>query len=114
MDSRKRSMAARKDSSNNKHVRARIIFMVFVWVAYVLFTLSCLTFNPQDPPSHMARVYEQAPAYTGWAGHNWCGYIGACVSYLAMQKIGPGVYVAIVMLGIALFHWTRRKEITQL
>jgi S-DNA-T family DNA segregation ATPase FtsK/SpoIIIE len=101
-------MAARKDNKSNKPIIARIILMMFVWVLFVLFTLSCVSFSPVDPPSHLLVSYND-PAI-----HNWCGSVGAHIAYLAMQRIGPGVFVGIVLLGIAMVIWTKGDEVTQL
>jgi hypothetical protein len=101
-------MAARKSPDSNGSLIARIICMMFIWVFYVLFTLSCVSFSPSDPPAHTAVVFNDVPF------QNWCGSVGAHLAYFAMQKVGPGVFVAIVLLGIALFLWTKGEEITQL
>jgi DNA segregation ATPase FtsK/SpoIIIE, S-DNA-T family len=103
-------MAARKnkESNPNKAVISRVIFMMFVWVAYLLFTLACISFSPSDPPSHM-RVNLDQPTY-----HNWCGAVGASIAYSTLQGIGPGIFVFIAFLAIALVLWTKGDPITQL
>ncbi len=101
-------MAARKDSKSNKPVIARIILMMFAWVLFVLFTLSCVSFSPFDPPSHMLV------SYGGGHVHNWCGSVGAHIAYLSMQRIGPGIFVGIVLLGIGMVIWSKGDEVTQL
>jgi DNA segregation ATPase FtsK/SpoIIIE, S-DNA-T family len=98
-------MAARKDSSKNKHLVSRIIFLVFVWIAYTLFTLACVSYHSADPPSGWNSVPPPI--------HNWCGAKGAWVAFHTMRSIGPGIFVAIVLGGIALFQWTRRCPIKQ-
>ncbi|MGN6367643.1 MAG: DNA translocase FtsK [Phycisphaerae bacterium] len=103
-------MAARKnkESNPNKGLISRVIFMMFVWVGYLLFTLACISFNPSDPPSHM-RVTLDRPTY-----HNWCGAVGASIAYSTMQGIGPGIFVFIAFLAIALVLWTKGDPVTQL
>ena len=101
-------MASRKTSNPNKPIITRIILMMFVWIAYVLFTLACVSFNSADPPSHMTATF------TPTTYHNWCGAVGDHVAYLALQRLGPGVFVGIVLLGIALVLWTRGDHINQL
>ncbi len=107
-------MAARKDSSNNKHIVARIICMVFVWAFYLFFTLACVSFDPTDPPMSVVRERVGLDHFAGWTGHNWCGYQGSFVACLAVIGIGPGIFVGIVLLGIALVQWTRGQKISQL
>jgi S-DNA-T family DNA segregation ATPase FtsK/SpoIIIE len=101
-------MAARKSSASEKSVVPRIILMMGIWVFYLLFTLSCISYSPSDPPSPTVVRFD-AVAY-----QNWCGSFGAHVAYAAMHGIGPGVFAAIVLAGIALFLWTKGEEITQL
>ncbi len=100
-------MASRKNSNPNKPIIMRVILMMFVWVFFILFTLACISFSPSDPPSHMAATF------TAVTYHNWVGAVGARMAYLAMQRIGPGVFVGIVLLGIALVIWTKGEKITQ-
>ena len=64
-------MAARKNNNPNKAVISRVIFMMFVWVGFILFTLSCISFDPADPPSHMVANFSDVTY------HNWCGAVGA-------------------------------------
>jgi S-DNA-T family DNA segregation ATPase FtsK/SpoIIIE len=102
-------MASRKNSGNpNKAIITRVILMMFVWVFFVIFTLACVTFDKSDPPSHMVAVFGPTTV------HNWCGVVGAKVAYLAMERIGPGVFVGIVLLGIALVIWTKGEKVPQL
>ncbi|HUO09753.1 MAG TPA: DNA translocase FtsK [Phycisphaerae bacterium] len=101
-------MAARKNSNPNKAVISRVIFMMFVWVGYILFTLACISFNASDPPSHMVATFG-AQSY-----HNWCGAVGAQIAYSTLQGIGPGIFVAIAFFAVALVLWTRGDAITQL
>ena len=101
-------MAARKNNNPNKAIISRVIFMMFVWVAYLLFTLACISFDPSDPPSHMF-VNLGHVTY-----HNWCGAVGANIAYSTLQGIGPGIFVAIAFFCIALVLWTKGDPITQL
>src|SRR5438046_410785 len=98
----------RKGSNPNKAAVTRVTLMMFVWVAYLVFSLACISYSPSDPPSH--TVVNFGPV----SHHNWCGAFGAFMAYEAMTKVGPGIFVAIVLVGIALFQWTRGEEITQL
>ncbi len=111
-------MAARKEALNpNRKIVARIIFLVAVWVVYAIFTLSCLSFSPADPPSHLGRDFDYRPTISnmaGWQGQNWCGYLGATIAYHVMFTLGVGVFVGIVAGGIGLFLWSRGKALPQL
>jgi len=101
-------MARKSSSSENSGAVARVIFMMFIWVLYALFTLACISYSSSDPPSRSIVVFESVDY------HNWVGKIGAHMSYAAMTGIGPGIFVAIVLIGMALFLWTKGDEITQL
>jgi S-DNA-T family DNA segregation ATPase FtsK/SpoIIIE len=102
-------MASRKTNTNpNKAIITRVICMMFVWVFFIMFTLACVSFDKSDPPSHMTATFGPT------AVHNWCGAMGARVAYLAMQRVGPGTFVGIVLFGIALVVWTKGQQVTQL
>ncbi len=79
-----------------------------MWVLYILFTLACISYSPSDPPSPSIAAFG-AVHY-----HNWIGAFGAHIAYAAMQGVGPGVFVGIVVLGIALVLWIKGDDITQL
>ena len=83
--------------------------MMFVWVFYLLFALSCISYSPSDPPSTLLVNFGGAVKY-----HNWVGSVGAHMAYAAMTGIGPGIFAAIVLLGWAMVLWTKGDEITQL
>lgn len=99
---------ARKSSPSNSGAVFRVTFMMFVWIFYALFTLACISYSPSDPPSRSVAVF--GPVHY----ENWVGSIGAHLAYAAMTGVGPGVFVGIVLIGMALFLWTRGDEITQL
>ena len=97
---------AKKENSPNPI--PRIIFFVMIWAAFLFFTLATISFSAGDWPNPMVyggpvREY-----------HNFGGKIGAAMAYVALQHIGPGVFVAIVMAGIGLVQWSRQKPIPQL
>ncbi len=98
----------RKAANPNMAVVTRIIFMMFVWVVYILFTLACISYSPSDPPSQQVATFDAVKI------HNWCGRAGAFLADKAMVGVGPGVFIAIVLLGIALVMWTKGDGITQL
>jgi S-DNA-T family DNA segregation ATPase FtsK/SpoIIIE len=102
-------MASRKASNPDKTIITRVIFMMFVWVFYLLFSLACISYSPSDPPSPTQFVPNGDVLYK-----NWCGSFGAHIAYAAMHGIGPGVFAGIVLLGIALVLWTKGDEISQL
>src|ERR1700744_4137334 len=99
-------MAARKESHPNKEIIVRITLMLFAWVAFIVFTLSCVSFSEND----RMRVMIGGPAQYA----NWCGAVGSHIADVALRSIGPGVFVGIVLLGIAMVIWTQGKKVTQL
>src|SRR4051812_41703843 len=99
----------RKSSSGNKGAVARVIFMMFVWVFYLLFALACISYSPSDPPSAMVVNFGGVVKY-----HNWIGSVGAHLAYAAMTGVGPGIFAAIVLVGWAMVLWTKGDGISQL
>src|ERR1035437_75914 len=100
-------MAARKESNPNKALIIRVILMMFVWVLFTIITLSLISFSAADP-SHMS-VRLTNPEQI----HNWCKTFGAAVAYWGMYRIGPGIFVGLVFLGIAMVMWTKGSKISQ-
>jgi len=102
-------MAARKDNGNKARV-ARLIIMSFVWVAFAFLVLSCVSYNASDPgSSSYVTLSGQKPVI-----HNWCHEGGARVAHVVMTRFGPGVFIGLVMLGIALVQWTRGERVKDL
>ncbi|HVT79995.1 MAG TPA: DNA translocase FtsK 4TM domain-containing protein, partial [Phycisphaerae bacterium] len=97
---------ARKSSNPNRAAVIRVIFMMGVWVLYLLFALSCISYQENDSA---VRMVNGPIAY-----HNWCGAVGARIAAGALGGIGPGIFVGIALLGVAMAFWTRGMEITQL
>ncbi len=97
---------ARKSTNPNKAAVVRVIACMFVWVFYLLFALACVSYSPGDSAT---KYHNGAIAY-----HNWCGAFGARLAEAALTGTGPGIFVAIALLGVALVLWTRGKAITQL
>jgi S-DNA-T family DNA segregation ATPase FtsK/SpoIIIE len=101
-------MASRKEPQNpNKALIARVTLMMFAWVMFAIVTLALISFSPSDWPSHMVVRFD--PAHT----QNWCKGFGAGVAYWSMYRIGPGCYLALVFLGIAMVFWTKGTKINQ-
>lgn len=97
---------ARSREKDNSQV-GRIIVLCALWALWLFVALSCVSYHEFDPPTPRAYFTTRPDA------QNWCGLVGAYVAWFAMSKIGPGVFVAIVLLGYGLFAWTRRQAIQQ-
>ncbi len=89
----------------------RIIAMAMAWSMWLFVTLACLSFHPND-----ATNLPGSPIYYGQPApvRNWCGAIGAKVSFLLFYNVGPGSLVALAMIAAMLVVWTRGKDVTQL
>ena len=97
---------ARKSANPNKAAVVRVITSMFVWVFYLLFTLACVSYSRGDTAT---QFRNGAVPY-----HNWCGAFGARIAEAALTGTGPGIFVAIALLGVALVMWTRGIRLTQL
>ncbi len=94
---------ARSKEKNNSQV-GRIILLCALWALWLFFALSCVSYHPTDGMIYTTeRISVQ----------NWCGSVGAHIAFFAMNKIGPGIFVAIVLLGYGLLAWSRRQTIDQ-
>ncbi len=101
-------MAARKNSGHLNMIITRVICMMVVWVGFILFALSCVSFHASDPPSHMMASFT-TPVY-----QNWCGG-GGCVCGLSRDagrwaKACGDCVVWNALAGI----WTRGDKVPQL
>jgi len=65
-----------------------------------------LSHDPSDWPSHAVAPHN--PTF-----NNWCGPVGAVVSYKAYLMAGPGIWLAMVGALAALIRTAMRKPITQ-
>ena len=99
-------MPTRRERNPNKPLIARIILVMFAWVLYIVIALSFVSFVPADR-SHMTTI-NGAPH-----PHNWCNVFGATIAYWGMYRIGKGIYIGLVFLGLALVAWTRGVRINQ-
>ena len=97
---------ARKSANPNKAAVIRVIVCMAVWVAYLLFSLACVSYSPDDTAHQFLNG--------SFDYHNWCGAFGAHLAETTLAGAGPGVFVAIVLLGAALVLWTRGQPISQL
>ena len=78
---------------------------VFVLGFATLFlTISLLSFDRADPPGR-AVLPVNDPV------HNWCGPVGAAVSYSALSILGVGVYVVIWVVGVVVLSIIRQRPI---
>ncbi|HEY4328239.1 MAG TPA: DNA translocase FtsK 4TM domain-containing protein, partial [Phycisphaerae bacterium] len=96
---------ARKANPNRAAV-VRVIFVMTVWVLYLLFALACVSYSPGDTAS---AYHNGVVAY-----HNWCGAFGARVAEAALTGVGPGIFVGIALLGLAMGLWSKGTPVTQL
>jgi DNA segregation ATPase FtsK/SpoIIIE, S-DNA-T family len=96
----------RKSPHPRRAAVIRVIVSLFAWVFYLLFSLACVSYSPND-----TAVQFRSGAF---AYHNWCGAFGANIAEHTLAGAGPGIFVAIVLLGIALVLWTRGQPLTQL
>ncbi len=80
------------------------------WAAVALLwglcALSLLSYDPADAPTHAVGV-------TNAEAKNWVGSIGAVIAYKAFLVVGPGVWIALVAVGVALGWTAASRKIDQ-
>jgi S-DNA-T family DNA segregation ATPase FtsK/SpoIIIE len=89
----------------------RYVMVCFLWTAWLFVTLSCVSYHSSDT----MFVANPSMYFPGGAPpvHNWCGKVGATVAYITLGNVGPGLFIGIIMLAIALVVWTRGDDVTQ-
>jgi S-DNA-T family DNA segregation ATPase FtsK/SpoIIIE len=81
--------------------------LLVIGLAFVLMLLcSCISFDPGDFPSKFVWPNNH-PAV------NWCGSVGAFFAYYLTYYVGPGVFIALVALGVACVVRLADKHISQ-
>ncbi len=83
----------------------RLLAFTSVWACYVMFTLACISYSPEDSSNAYRNGHIDY--------HNWCGAFGAKLAEAAVTGVGPGVFLGIAFVGLVLGIWTRGIEITQ-
>ncbi len=95
-----------------RHLRVlRMSLVPLGWVAWIFVALALLSFHVSDP-----TYLASSPTYYATQAHaqNWCGPVGATIAFLLMNYVGPGVWVAVIMLCCTLFVWTIGGNVTQM
>ncbi len=102
-------------SRNAKKARiVRYVAVCAAWVAWAIVTLSCISYSPEDPVATWVTNSRRATySATALHAHNWCGRCGATIAFLGFEKIGPGVFVGLALLGIFLVCWSRRDDLRE-
>ncbi|MDX2147790.1 MAG: DNA translocase FtsK 4TM domain-containing protein [Planctomycetota bacterium] len=70
-------------------------FVGFLALVWLFFVASLIGFNPADPPTHL--VWPANPSPT-----NWCGPVGAHLSYYAFRFLGWGAWLGAAAAGLVL------------
>ncbi|MFA6186557.1 MAG: DNA translocase FtsK 4TM domain-containing protein [Phycisphaerae bacterium] len=95
-----------KLKDKNKNL-SRIALLVFGLAIIVVLFFSCVSFNAGDFPSQYVWPNNEPVA-------NWCGNVGAFAGYYLMYYVGPGVFVLLAALAVAVVWRLCGKEIDQL
>ena len=100
------------NKASSRHWRVLRLSLVPVgWVAWIFAALALLSFHVSDP-----TYLASSPTYFATHAHaqNWCGPVGATLAFVLMNYVGPGIWVAVVMLCCTLFVWTVGGNVTQM
>ncbi len=81
--------------------------LLVIGLAFILMLLcSCISFDAGDFPSKFVWPNNQPAA-------NWCGSVGAFLAYYLTYYVGPGVFIALVSLGVACVVRLADKHVSQ-
>ncbi len=86
------------EAPENPYAALKAVGWAAVALLWGLCLLALLSHDPADAPTHAVGV-------TNEQAHNWVGSIGALIAYKAFLVIGPGVWIALAAVGVAL-GWT--------
>ncbi|MGC9259714.1 MAG: DNA translocase FtsK 4TM domain-containing protein [Phycisphaerae bacterium] len=98
--------------SEPRHQRVlRLCLLPLGWAVWLFVMLAVMSFHPSD-----ATMLASSPVYHTQSVpvQNWCGPVGATISYLLMNNLGPGTWVAMAMLAAFLLVWTIGGNLTQI
>ncbi|MEM8781589.1 MAG: DNA translocase FtsK 4TM domain-containing protein [Planctomycetota bacterium] len=87
-----------EEAERSPYAAAKATAWAVIALAWVLVTLALVSYDPADAPTHFVGVTHERPA-------NWVGTIGATVAHEAFFTLGPGVWVLLVAVAVAL-GWT--------
>ncbi|MEM1098258.1 MAG: DNA translocase FtsK 4TM domain-containing protein, partial [Planctomycetota bacterium] len=87
-----------EEAERSPYAAAKATAWAIVALAWVLVALSLVSYHPADAPTHFVGVTHERPA-------NWVGTIGARVAHEAFFTLGPGVWILLVAVAVAL-GWT--------
>jgi S-DNA-T family DNA segregation ATPase FtsK/SpoIIIE len=100
------------NKSGPRHQRVlRLCLVPLGWAAWLFLALAIISFHPSDP-----TMLASSPVYHTQAVPvlNWCGPAGSTISYVLMNNLGPGTWVALAMLAALLAVWSLGGNLTQI
>ncbi len=115
-----------RTKTNPKHPRIlRYVLVCFAWTAWLFVVLSCISYNQEDNFWRLSVVHsspyvsiQDSPSPAAFHAtshvHNWCGPVGATLAYQLLGNIGPGLFIGLLMMAIALVVWTKGDDVKQL
>ncbi len=86
---------------------SRTALLVLALAAAAVLFFSCVSFNIGDFPSKYVWPNNHPAA-------NWCGSVGAFFAYYLMYYLGPGVFVLLGAIGVAIVWRLTNKWINQI
>ncbi len=86
------------DDERSPYAAAKATAWALIALAWVLVALALISYDAADAPTHFVGVTHERPA-------NWVGTIGARIAHEAFFTLGPGIWVVLVAVGVAL-GWT--------
>ena len=105
-------MAKKQNKKNEASERTgKTIIQRITWIviagAWLLTVVSLLGFNPLDWPNHSVAPHNEQLS-------NWCGPVGAMLSYQLYYTLGPGVWVLLTGAAAMLAMTARGRMVDQL
>jgi S-DNA-T family DNA segregation ATPase FtsK/SpoIIIE len=103
----------------------RYALVCVAWTAWLFVVLSCVSYHHEDNfwRGGLAKTWPFVSAHPGSSPsdyyntpqvQNWCGAVGATVAYYTLGNIGPGFFIGLAMIAMALVVWTKGDDVTQL
>lgn len=100
---------ARKTTGGQDVERGRVwrwLLWMVVLAAWLMTAASLASHDPADWPGRFIAPHNAVPV-------NWVGRAGAWLSHELLTMVGPGVWVLMAGVLVALLHTARRRTVTQ-
>ncbi|MEI8194867.1 MAG: DNA translocase FtsK 4TM domain-containing protein, partial [Phycisphaerae bacterium] len=104
-------MARAKKDNAKKHRMIRYVAVCVLWALLLFAMLACVTYKVNQrmliPDRNLTGAIQD-----GVVPNHLVGPLGTTLAFLALENIGPGVFVGLILLAALLVVWTRGEPLS--